>query len=103
MTSFRTDDTIVIRRLEAFGDRDLATQDEVVANLRVDGDRLLYKPQVAGTLIGKDNSEARPVEQGRTVPIAAPSDGLLPWTIHFGEPGTLHRIARLQLVGGAVA
>ena len=27
--------------------------------------------------------------------------GLLPWTIHFGEPGTVHRIARLQLVAGA--
>jgi hypothetical protein len=86
--------------LEAFGDRNLATQDEIVASVRVDGDRLVYQPHVDGTLIGKGDSKARPVEQGRTVPIAAPSDGLLPWTIHFGEPGTQHRVARLQLVGG---
>lgn len=96
----RVDDTILIRRSEAFGDRDLGTQNEVVAKVRVDSDRLLYEPQVDGTLIGKANSEVRPVELGRSVPIATPGDGLLPWTIHFGEPGTLHRIARLQLVGG---
>ena len=96
----RTDDAIVIRRFEAFGDRDLASQGEVVATVRLDGDRLLYEPQVDGTLIGKGHSELRPIEQGRTVPITASGDGMLPWVIHFGEPGSLHRIARLQLVAG---
>jgi hypothetical protein len=96
-----TDDTIVIRRSEAFGDRTPITQDEVVACIRVDSDRMLYEPQIDGTMIGKAGTDVRAVERGRTVPISIQRDGLLPWTIHFGEPGTVHRIARLQLVAGA--
>lgn len=99
----KTDDTIVIRRSEAFGSRAPQGQDEVIATIRIEPNRVLYAPKVEGTLIGTNSSDARPVEQGRAVPIAAPGDGLLPWTIHFGELGTLHRVARIQLVGGSAA
>lgn len=96
----RVGEEIAIRRAEAFLDRALETQDDVVATLRVERDRLLYEPRVAGTSIGS-RDELRPVELGRQIPISTKGEGLLPWAIHFGEPGTLHRIARLQLVAGA--
>lgn len=94
-------DTIAIRRFQACGDRDLASQDELVATVRMSGDRVMYEPHVDGTAIGPEISDLRAVEQGRSVPMAAPEEGMLAWTIHFGESGTVHRIARVQLVAGA--
>lgn len=93
-----TDDTIVIRRAEAFGDRSPATSSEKVAHVRVENGRLVYEAHAEGTMIGKAGSDLRRVDVGRSVPIAAKGKGVLPWTVHFGEPGTLHRGLRLQIV-----
>ena len=97
------DDLIWIRRSQAFGDRDLTSQDEPVATVQMTDDRVVYRPQIEGTRIGKDISDLREVEPGKSLPMTIRGDGMIPWTIHFGEPGTLHRVARVQLIAGVAS
>jgi DNA-binding helix-hairpin-helix protein with protein kinase domain len=97
------DDTIDVRRAEAFADCDLTTKDDVVATVRFEQDHLLYTPVVDGTNVCRVDGDPRPVDAGQPTKMAVPAEGRLGWRIHFGEHGTLHRVAELRIVAPGVA
>lgn len=92
---------LAITRRLAFGDRRFDSESLLVGTVELDGDRLVYQPEVDGTAIGR-GSEYKPLAAGKRLPISAERDGLLQWQIRFTDSdGSERRTARLQVVSAA--
>jgi eukaryotic-like serine/threonine-protein kinase len=86
-----------LTRRHVFGERAFTSQHELAATLLLTGARVLFEPAVDGAALA-ERGRVRTLSPGERVELPATSDGADNWAIHFGEPETLHRLARLQVI-----